>query len=153
MRRHDVVKTGASWLKASTSLSVVFAADETHELGHGVAVVPWGPECVFLDQPAWGKDDKVCYGGAGMIGWTGQDGVDGRIRVIKGNASDDREAAQVIFVRVNYIMVSFSLLAEVRCYVAYNYTFVSSGSHRKFHHRGQLTFHATPPHQTAYGPA
>lgn len=49
MRRHDVVKTGTSWLKASTSLGVVFAADESHEFGHGVAVVPRGPECVFLD--------------------------------------------------------------------------------------------------------
>lgn len=88
-----------------------------------------------------------------MIGWTGQDGVDGWIRVVKGNTSDDREATQVILVRVNYIVVSFSLLARVRCQVTYNYTCVSSGSHRKFHHRGQLTFHATLPHQTAYGPA
>lgn len=67
MRRHDIVKTSSSGLKTASRFGVVLTADQTHEFGHGVAVVPRRTECIFLDEPAWREDDKVGDSGAGMV--------------------------------------------------------------------------------------
>ncbi|KAI6762591.1 hypothetical protein HG530_008571 [Fusarium avenaceum] len=76
MRRHDIMQTGPSWLETTARFGVVLAADQTHEFRHGVAVVPRGTECIFLDEPAWWEDDEICDGGAWMVRGAGQDGED-----------------------------------------------------------------------------
>lgn len=99
---HDVVQAGASGDEAAGAapLGVVAAADEAHELAHGVAVVPGRAEGVLADEPARGEDDEVGDGGAGHAGRGGQDGEDGRVRVVVGDGADGVEAAQVVLVGV-----------------------------------------------------
>lgn len=63
-------------------------------------MVPRGPERVFLHQPAGREDDKVSDGGADVVGLRCQDRVDAGIGVVEGDAADDAEAAQVVFVGV-----------------------------------------------------
>lgn len=107
MGRHDVVKTRTGGLEATASLGIVLAADETHELGHGVAVVPGGSEGVLLDEPAGREDDKVGDSCAGMVGGAGEHCVDGWIGVVEGSAADDGEPAKVILVWVDCRDISF----------------------------------------------
>lgn len=99
---HDVVQTGASGNEAAgaASLGVVAAANEAHELAHGVAVVPGRAEGVLTNQPAGREDDEVGDGGAGHAGRGRQDGEDGRVRVVVRDGADGVEAAQVVLVGV-----------------------------------------------------
>ena len=71
VRTHDIVQTGAGSLEPAAGLGVIVAVDQAHEFGHGVAVVPWRAEGVFLDQPAGREDDEVGDCGAGVVGWGG----------------------------------------------------------------------------------
>lgn len=100
MRRHDVVQTCACGLKAAASFGVVIPTDQTHKLRHCVAVVPRGAEGALLDKPAWREDDKIGDSGAHVVGGTGEDSVDGRVRVIERSAANDGEAAEIVLVRV-----------------------------------------------------
>jgi hypothetical protein len=61
------MQTCSGWLKAAARFGVVLTADQTHELGHGVAVVPRGTERIFLDEPARWEDDEIGNGGAWMV--------------------------------------------------------------------------------------
>ncbi|KAA8566838.1 hypothetical protein EYC84_009937 [Monilinia fructicola] len=56
----------AGW-KPPPVFRIVFAADEAHEFGHGVAVVPWWSEGVFADEPARRKDDEIGDGGTDVV--------------------------------------------------------------------------------------
>lgn len=87
-------------LEPTARLRVVVSADQPHELGHGVAVVPRRAEGVLGDQPARREDDDVRDGGAGVVGGAGEDCVDGRVGVVEGDGADGVEAAQVVFVGV-----------------------------------------------------
>jgi hypothetical protein len=54
---HDIVEGHSTGLESTASLCIVDAAEETHAFGHGVAVVPWWTECIFLDEPTRREDD------------------------------------------------------------------------------------------------
>lgn len=99
---HDVVQAGAAGHEAArtAALGVVAAADEAHELAHGVAVVPRRAEGVLADEPARREDDKVGHGGAGHGRRRREHREDGRVRVVVGDCADGVEAAQVVLVRV-----------------------------------------------------
>lgn len=99
---HDVVQAGAAGDEAAcaAALGVVAAADEAHELAHGVAVVPGRAEGVLADEPARREDDKVGHGGAGHGRRRRQHREDGRVRVVVGDCADGVEAAQVVLVGV-----------------------------------------------------
>lgn len=99
---HDVVqaRTARHETPRPSLLGVVPALDEPHELAHGVAVVPGGPEGVLADQPARREDDEVGDGGACVVGGGGQHREDARVRVVEADAADGVEAAQVVLVGV-----------------------------------------------------
>lgn len=99
---HDVVQAGAAGHEAArpSALGVVAAADEAHELAHGVAVVPGRAEGVLADEPARREDDKVGHGGARDGRRRREHREDGRVRVVVGNCADGVEAAQVVLVGV-----------------------------------------------------
>jgi hypothetical protein len=100
MPRHDIVQRRARRLEAAARLRVVLAANEAHELGHGVAVVPGGPEGVLSDEPARREDDKVGDGGARHGRLRSEHREDGGVRVVEGYAADGVEAPEVVLVRV-----------------------------------------------------
>lgn len=97
---HHIVQTSTTGLETTSSLRIVAAANQTHELGHGVAVVPWGTESVLGNEPAGREDDKVGNGSADMIGGTSQDSVDGWIGVVKRDRPNGVESAQIVLVWV-----------------------------------------------------
>src|ERR1700744_4052554 len=61
---HDIVQTCTCGLEPTTRLRVVVPADQTHELGHRVTMIPRWAEGPLRDQPARREDNKVCNGGA-----------------------------------------------------------------------------------------
>lgn len=99
---HDVVQAGTAGNEtASTAaLGIVAAADESHELAHGVAVVPGRAEGVLTDQPARWEDDEVGHGGARNGRWRREHCEDGRVWVVVGDGANGVEAAQVVLVGV-----------------------------------------------------
>lgn len=100
VRAHHIVQASAGRLEAASSLCVVVSCDQAHELGHGVTVVPWGPEGVLSNEPTRWEDDKVSNGGADVVGGPGQNGIDGGVRVIKRDRPDGVESAEVVLVGV-----------------------------------------------------
>lgn len=100
MRTHHVVQTCATWLETATALGVVITVNEAHEFGHGVAVVPRGPECVFRYQPTGRKNDKVSNCGAHVFRWGGEHREDARVGMIVGDGTNGAEAGEVVFIRV-----------------------------------------------------
>lgn len=99
---HDVVKTRAAGCKAARTgtLGVINAADDAHELAHGVSVVPRRTEGVLAHEPARREDDEVGDGGAGHRGRRREDSEDGGVWVIEGDGADRVEAAEIVLVRV-----------------------------------------------------
>jgi hypothetical protein len=61
-------------------------------------VVPWRAKGVLLDEPPWWEDDKVGDSCSGMVRWARENRVDGRIGVVEGDTSNDREPAKIILV-------------------------------------------------------
>lgn len=92
MRAHDVMQTRSGWLEAAAGFRIIITGDKAHELGHGVAVVPWRTESVLLHQPTWWEDDKVGDGSSDMVRGASEDSENGRIGVIKGNRADGVKA-------------------------------------------------------------
>ena len=82
MRRHGRVERGATGRKAFL-LGVVRAADEAHELGHAVAMIPRRTESMLGDHPTRWEDDKVGNGNAGFKRLACEDGKDGRVLLKK----------------------------------------------------------------------
>lgn len=99
---HDIVQTRAAGHEPArtTLLRIVPAADEAHELAHGVAVVPRRAEGVLAHQPSGGEDDKVGNRRARDGARRGEDGEDGGVRVVKRDGANGVEAAEVVLVRV-----------------------------------------------------
>lgn len=99
---HDVVQAGAAGHEAASAatLGVVAAADEAHELAHGVAVVPGRAEGVLADQPARREDDEVGHGGARNGRRRREHREDGRVWVVVRDGADGVEAAQIVLVGV-----------------------------------------------------
>lgn len=64
---HDIVQTCTCGLETPACLRVVVPADQTHELGHRVAVIPRRTEGPLCDQPARREDNKVRNSGAHMV--------------------------------------------------------------------------------------
>jgi len=104
MCRHDVMQGGSRRLKAAAlaavGLCVVLARDQTHKLGHGVAVVPRRSERVFHHEPSRWEDHKVGDGGAWVIRLRRKDSVYRRIHMVEGDASNRIESSEIVFVRV-----------------------------------------------------
>ena len=94
------MQTRSGGLEPTTFLGIVVPVNESHELGHCIAVVPRRAEGVLGGEPAGRKDDEVGHGGARGGRGGGEDGEDGRIGVVVRDAAEGVEAAEVIFVGV-----------------------------------------------------
>src|ERR1700733_5037997 len=66
VRGEDVVQAGTAGHEA-LGLGVIDAADQAHELGHDVAVVPGRAEGVLAHQPARREDHEIHVGQAGQL--------------------------------------------------------------------------------------
>lgn len=94
------MQASTGWLEATPGLGIVVTSDQSHELRHGVTVVPRWTESVFLYEPAGRENDKVGNGRAFMIRRSSKDSENGRIGVIKRDRTNSVEATQIILVRV-----------------------------------------------------
>eukprot|EP01136_Pigoraptor_vietnamica_P024412 Opistho-1_new@77441 len=95
MRRHHAVQAAAAGGE-SLLLRLVISEDEAHELGHRVAMVVRGAECVLLHRPSRGKNNKVANGDARLVAGAREHREDRRVRVVKGGRVDDHEVGEVV---------------------------------------------------------
>lgn len=58
-------------------LGLVFSSNQTHELGHDVAVIIGWPEAMVGDCPARWEDDKVSDRCAGRVRFAGENSENG----------------------------------------------------------------------------
>lgn len=114
MRTHHVVQTCASGLETAATLGVVITVNETHELGHGVTVVPGGPECLFRYQPAGRKNDKVSHSGAQVFRWGCENREDAWIWMVVGDGANGTEASEIVFIGVVEAMPGDDVKGRVR---------------------------------------
>lgn len=110
---HDVVQTRTGGFEPTPGLSVIVPRDQAHEFRHDVSVIPRWTEGIFLHQPAGREDDEIGNSRASAAGRPGEDGENGRVRVVEGNGTDRVEAAKVVFVWVVVTMPGYNVKRSV----------------------------------------
>lgn len=106
MRAHDIMQGGATGLEATfaSRFGIVVAGDQTHELRHGVAVVPRRTEGLLCNKPTRREDDKVGNSRTNDGRGGCEHSEDTWVRMIETDASNGVEPTKIVLVRVEISM-------------------------------------------------
>lgn len=98
VRRHHRVQRRTARIEPRL-FGLVASVDQSHKLGHAVAMVVRRPESVLLHRPARRKDHEIGDGRAGSMAGARQHREDARIAVIEADRVDGHETRQIVLVR------------------------------------------------------